>query len=194
MEEKNQSVQPASLSADHSELPSYLWDKPVFVENLVRRKTDKQIFLQKILMVLLAMLVFYLLLYVPVLDQYWIVSLLVCGLAASILWNYQNMEYEFSLTGPELDVVVIYGRRKRKDLVSLHCSEIQQLSPMRKAYRDTWGAKNNQIYFAASHLNSKTRWFALFTNKQGKRSILIFEPTEEMLTQMRRYVGSNYME
>ncbi len=177
-----------------TEMPSYFQEKPVFIENLVRRKTDKEVVLRKLLVILVAMLVFYASLYIPQIDRYWIVPLLVCAFGAGVLWNYQNMEYEFSLTGPELDVVIIYGRRKRKEYLSLNCREVQQLSPMRKAYKQIWSSKKNKIYFAASHINSKDRWFALFNDKQGRKSILIFEPTEEMLEVLRRYTGRNFME
>lgn len=171
------------------------YSQVAFVENLVRRKTDYEIILRKLVVVFLALLGAFLCMYVPLLAQYWYVPLLVFAILGGIAWNYQNMEYEFSLTGGDLDVVVIHAKQKRKKLLSLNCRDIQQLSPMRKAYKEIWGSRNNKIYYAASHPNSKLRWFALFYDTQGKKSILIFEPTEEMLAVMKRYVSpQNYKE
>ena len=194
MEQEKDVCQEPAVPADAPVRRSWMPENPAFIEHLVRRRMDKEVILRKALAILIPLLVFYLTLYIPQIEKAWFIPLLLCGFAAGVLWNYQNMEYEYTLTDEELDVVTIFGRRKRKEYLTINCREVHQLSPMKKKYQHVWGNKQNKVYFAASHINSKDRWFALFNDKQGKRSILIFEPSEEMLTQMRRYAGSNFKE
>lgn len=174
--------------------PSYFRDDSLFCEQLVTRRLDKEIIIRKILCLLLTSLAFVLSLYIPGIDKYWYIPLLGFAFLGATLWTYQNMEYEYQLTNCDLDITAIYARRKRKELLSVDCRDFHQLSPMKSKYKSIWSSKQNVIYFAASHINSKERWFAIFNNKDGRRSILIFEPNEEMMEIFRRFIPDKIKE
>ena len=165
-------------------------EKSAFVEHIVKRGNDAEIVLRKMLVVCLTLLIPSIFLFFPFLEQFAFLALLVCAAIGTYFFMLQNVEYEFAVTSGQLDVDMICGKRKRKHMVTVDGKDIELMAPMKRAYMGDFNSSSIQKrYFAASSPKSRTRWFALFNNEKGQKSVLIFEPTPEMQTALRFAVG-----
>lgn len=165
-------------------------EKSAFVEHIVKRGNDAEMVLRKMLVVCLTLLIPCICLFFPFLEQFALLALLVCAAVGTYFFMLQSVEYEFAVTGGQLDVDLIRGKRKRKHMLTVDGHDMELMAPMKRAYMGEFNSSSIQKrYFAASSPKSKTRWFALFHNDKGQKSILIFEPTPEMLSALKFAVG-----
>ena len=99
----------------------------------------------------------------------------------------QYVEYEYILTNGELDVDRITARRNRRRLLTVDCRRFEMLAAASQASQT-----DNQSIFrrvdASSWPKSDKCWFAVFNDKEGRRTLLIFEPDERMLEACKPFV------
>lgn len=159
----------------------------IFVEQLVRRQPSVSTRLLKTLIwVAVAIMVLPLCLS-PATFVVMPVVLVGSILLARLLLRQLNLEFEYALTNHELDVAVIVGQKRRRELVSLRASEIECMAPVAEQYRSQ--CENPAIvttYNATSNDLAPGRWFILF-RQNGKLLRLLFEPNEKMIEGIARH-------
>lgn len=102
------------------------------------------------------------------------------------LVTMMNIEYEYALTGSELDVDCITAKRKRKRLVSVDCKKFEILAPVNEGdYLEDYKTYNVLNY--AGNKMSQNCYFAAY-EQNGVQTCLMFEPTEAMLRGIKKYI------
>jgi len=162
-----------------------------FIEKLVRREQTPAIIARKAL-VGAAGVVVLLVLQLLIPDLVILAPFIAVGLffLCRFLLRRLNVEYEYCMIGPELDVDILYGQRKRKSMLKLKATDIRQLMP----WREFAANKPSNIaatYNACSSDRSPNRWAAQFQNSSGV-CVLVFEPDERYLEAVRRFNPSAF--
>jgi hypothetical protein len=106
-----------------------------------------------------------------------------------ILIRNRNVEYEYIFTNGDLDVDVIRGRKARKRLVSVASKNLQLMARTDDPdYRRSF--ENQSVLRRVSAVyDPKKGWqySVLFTDREGKTTVLAFQPPERLLEEMRKY-------
>ena len=98
------------------------------------------------------------------------------------LFVRQHVEYEYILTNGELDVDRITGRRWRKRLSTVDCRKFDILAPVAPEFAAEMNAGGIERRLdATASPHAEDRWFALFHDKEGRRTLLLFQPDQRML-------------
>lgn len=161
----------------------------VFVEYMVKRKKNITDFL-KVIGVLIGGFVLMLVLgsvfgALPALGS---ISLFI--LAGIVYLMYYlvtsiNLEYEYILTGTELDVDKIINVRKRKKMTTVNIRGIECFSKLKNAeynsYKNDSGI--NKIY-ACIDKNDLETYFVVFFEKE-KKTMLLFNPNEKIADRIK---------
>lgn len=106
-------------------------------------------------------------------------------------WKYVNIDYEYSMTSGHLTFSKIYGSRKRKVMFETEIKSISLIAP----YNDKYFAEAERYapvieYNSLSSSKASNQYFALFENKDEKKSIFIFEAEEKSLKIFKFYNSS----
>ncbi|MDR3207891.1 MAG: DUF6106 family protein [Oscillospiraceae bacterium] len=105
------------------------------------------------------------------------------------LFIRQTMEFEYIVTNGEVDVDRIVARRYRKRLLSVNCRDFETLAPAVQRFHHEMDSQSIvRRIEAASSPQSDKRWFAVFNDKKGLRTILFFEPNQRMLDAFRQLI------
>lgn len=123
-----------------------------------------------------------------------IVITLISGAAAYgcfVLRNNQRIEYDYTFTNGILDIAKIINNRKRKKLLSADTREFEVLAPISddgfQRMLNHKGIEQKLNYF----LNRGAGlYYAVFTHN-GKKTLLVFEPSEKMVEMMKIYNPRN---
>lgn len=101
-----------------------------------------------------------------------------------------NVEHEYIMTNGELDIDKITNQAKRKRLLTVNCRSVEVLArvqnPDHQAEQKSASIKTHLD--VSSGIPGDKQWFAIFQHKDLGRTLLIFEPTEKMLKEFRRYI------
>ena len=118
-----------------------------------------------------------------------VVALVLGGGVAFLLFRYKDnfrIEYEYSFTNGEMDFAMVLGNARRKQLLSLRIREMEAGGwadgPTFEKY-DSMKDVKRLDYF----LNSKSRLYYLYFVRDGKRTLLLMEPSQEMVNMMAQY-------
>ncbi len=97
----------------------------------------------------------------------------------------QNVEFEYMVTNGELDVDKILARRIRRHLLTVDCRSFITLAPCApgRPYEPTPVGRRVD---ASSAPDSPQRWLVVFPGGDGVRTLLVFEPNEQMLDAFRQ--------
>lgn len=113
--------------------------------------------------------------------------------AVYIFVSRRNIEYEFTLTNGELEVDVIYSKKRRVHMLTARVKDFSVCAPMYdKKYENDFKNINEikKIYSAHSFANKDDVYFAdFYLNAQKVR--LIFEPSLNMIKKMKMYNERN---
>jgi hypothetical protein len=168
----------------------------VFVEHMVARRQTPKILMQKCMLMAAALFVMLLpvildiLFAIPagMLLPFFVIG---AGWGMVILFRRLNLEFEYIVTNGEMDVDKILGRRSRKRILSVDCRNFDILAPYKPDFRTEYESQSIVSRVdASSHPEAPGRWFAVFHAKDGKRTLLIFEPNEKMMDAFRKYIRS----
>lgn len=102
--------------------------------------------------------------------------------------RFFKIEYDYRISGGELNIAEIYNKRGRRDLVTVTLSQAEAIAPFRgQKEEDEAFASCDRTVEAASSMNAEALYFGIFRDAEDpKRKILIFfEPTEKMISVMR---------
>ncbi len=114
--------------------------------------------------------------------------LLYGGIAVGLYYykDYLLTEYEYTFTNGEIDFDMVLGNRRRKKLMSLRMREAEAGgrigSGQFERFSSMRDAKKLNYY-----LNESDDLYFLYFIRDGKKNILIFEPTDTMVDMMVQY-------
>lgn len=97
-------------------------------------------------------------------------------------------EYEYNFTNGELSFAAVYNNVKRKSLGNLNVKTVEAFGPVNS------GAFNRYINMQGV---KQTRWFLnrdgnlhfFFFQKNGNKRVIIFEPSPDMVADIKLYLG-----
>lgn len=100
-----------------------------------------------------------------------------------------SIEFEYIFTNGELDVDKISGKRKRKRYVTISVSKFDVCEKAEgERFQNYQKDPNIKVKFDASKgAGTENRYYAVFTNKEGNRMLMLFSPASGLLEDMKRY-------
>ncbi len=111
------------------------------------------------------------------------------GIAFLIWWKKDTlrMEYEYTFTNGELDFAAVFGNKKRKNLGSMRVKNVEACGMV---------ASGSFQRFATMQGLKKMNWFLnrdadllfFFYQKDGKKSMIVCEPSDEMVGMIKQYL------
>ncbi len=96
-----------------------------------------------------------------------------------------SLEYEYIFVNGVLDIDVIKGRARRKNLVSIPCRKIEYMGRMPKGYTST-NRVVNTIYD-----EKRPGKYVLTFSDRGVKTDVLFQPPEKLLQNMKKYNPKN---
>ena len=102
-----------------------------------------------------------------------------------ILGRNFSIEYEYVFTNGQLDIDIIMGRYKRKQLASIACKNIEYMDSY-----TTKSATNRQVIDAIYDESRRGKYYVDYTQDK-KEYRLLFQPPEKILTNMKKYNPRN---
>lgn len=96
-------------------------------------------------------------------------------------------EYEYTFTNGSLDFAMVFNNRKRKSLGSLNVAKVDAFGRVQSGSfrRHTAGKDVKHLRW---FLNRESELYYLAFSKEGKKSVIVFEPTEEMVGYIKHYL------
>jgi len=166
----------------------------IFIEYMVKRKMPVTVRILNIVCWFFGIIIALVILFLrqPILGG---LNALLSAAVIYVLWRFTssgNLEFEYALTNGEFEVDKIIAQKRRKNIISIRCSEIEIMAPVNSSEYET--RKNNKIYEklidVSSGLSSENLYFADFFYK-GQRVRMLFEPNEKMKLNMKNFNPRN---
>jgi hypothetical protein len=158
-----------------------------FIEKIVRQRKNTQDYLKvaglAVAAVVLILAIFYFSNYLGI-----FMPVLIVGVGYGLWYLLQNFnrEFEYSVTNGDLDIDVIFSRRKRKRFFSGSARQFEIMGPISgDEYREALKGKY-KLLDCSAFPDAKDNWFIL-TEFGGERVMVLFAPDERMLKQLKRY-------
>ncbi len=161
----------------------------MYIEHIVSRKSDAMTALKKAGLGLAAAVLTFAVFVVQSISFLTPAVFVLSIWAANKFIRLQNIEYEYIVTNGELDVDKIMGRSKRKRLVTADARNFEVFAPMEPEYEKQYTSQSiKKTYDAAASKNSQNRYFAIFNDKTGLRSLLVLEYDARIIDALKPYV------
>ncbi|MGE5614960.1 MAG: DUF6106 family protein [Bacillota bacterium] len=160
-----------------------------FLEKLVKRKKTLDDILIIAAVIPATILLVFLSLSIPILNQLNLGILLAAGFAylGYRIVMSRNIEYEYIVTNGDLDIDKIIAKRKRKRIFSAHCKEFDIVSKVKSnSFSRSVQSIKNRID-ASGSMDSPDAYF-ITLNYKGEKTLVIFEPDERMLKNFKIYI------
>ena len=118
-----------------------------------------------------------------------LIPLLVAGIGyiAYILIRNRNIEYEYIVTNGDLDIDMIIAQRKRKRIFSGACKDFEMVAKLTSGKYDYNCQNNKDRIVAVSSMDSSDVYF-ISINKDGKKTLVFFEPHAKMVESFKKYI------
>lgn len=113
---------------------------------------------------------------------------LITSALIALTWKYVSVEYEYSLTGGEMTLAIIYGGRSRRELARLNIKSLTAVAPLEEEYIAR--AKHyapEETFDLTADLQNPDVYYALFETEKKRRGILYFEATDRALGILQYY-------
>lgn len=96
-------------------------------------------------------------------------------------------EYEYTFTNGSLDFAMVFNNKKRKSLGSLNVAKVDAFGKVQSGSfrRHTSGKDVKHLRW---FLNRDSELYYLAFSKEGKKSVIVFEPSEEMVGYIKQYL------
>ena len=104
-----------------------------------------------------------------------------------IIHDRFRTEYEYTFTNGSLDFAMVFNNKKRKSLGSLNIAKVDAFGRVQSGSfrRHTQG---NNIKHLRWFLNRDSELYYLAFSKEGQKSVIVFEPSEEMVGYIKHYL------
>lgn len=157
----------------------------IFYEYLVEKKStsDKiKRWALTLLCILVCIVSFYLCTFVFI-GYIWLVPIIwgISIYGTVLLRRNFSIEYEYIFTNGQLDVDVIKGRARRKNLVSVLCKNIEYMAPYSGE-----NMSGREVIDAIYDESRRGKYYADFS-QGGVAYRLLFQPPEKILSNMKKY-------
>ena len=107
-----------------------------------------------------------------------------------IIFRNTDIEYEYQFFSGNLDIDVIYGKKKRKRARRFDLKKIEVLAPLKSEKLRYYDGKNlKALDYSSGYPNDKKYAFVI-PGDEGVIYKVIFEPSEEMVNSIKMYVPS----
>lgn len=166
-----------------------------FNEQVVKRANKPKNMIIKILSVLILIMIpiiFSVLTVITAIAYMFYVGLFLFIGGIYIVWyiiTSQRVEFEYSVSGDELDISKVISLRKRKRVCKVSIREIEQLE---KGAKSVDGAKFSKSFIAVRDIDADDEnYYAVFNSAAYGKCLLIFSPNEQILEGMKRYLNKD---
>ena len=116
-------------------------------------------------------------------------TVLFIGIAVYLFFTHDKLrtEYEYTFTNGSLDFAMVFNNKKRKSLGSLNVAKVDAFGKVQSGSfrRHTSG---NDVKHLRWFLNRESELYYIAFSKEGKKSVIIFEPSEEMVGYIKHYL------
>lgn len=131
---------------------------------------------------------------VMAMDFQWqnIASLVIGAGVAYMMFRYKDnfrTEYEYTFTNGEMDFAMVLGNTRRKQLSSIRMREVEAGGWVENDAYDKYDQMKD-VKHVDYFINSKSRLYYLFYIRDGKKTLLTMEPSQEMVSMMVQYSKS----
>lgn len=158
--------------------------KDVFVEQIIRRKRAGKETVFKIAAVILSLILMGLaFIYIRILFPF--LFALICVLAY-FMFKFSVKEYEYSFISGDVDIDKILGKRKRTNVLSCSCREIQRMEYCGSRRIE---GEFTRILDASISAKDTSRWYFICEVDDGSRTLVYFNPNGRMLDAFKQYLG-----
>ncbi len=161
----------------------------IFCEYLVKKKSLEDT-LKKFGLILACIFVCYLIFYISFFVFPGLITFMPILIAAAIFGTVLgvrnfSIEYEYIFTNGVLDIDIIKGRAKRKNLISVPCRKIEYMGRITNSYTSS-NTTINAIYDA-----SRSGKYVITFSDDGILKDVLFQPPEKLLLNMKKYNPKN---
>ncbi len=161
----------------------------VFCEYLVKKKSAEDN-LKKVGIVFACIVICFAILFVSLFIFHQLITfmpILIAGAIFGANWCIRNfsIEYEYIFINGTLDIDVIKGRAKRKQLISIPCRKIEYMGRISDSY-SSHNKKIDAIYDA-----SRSGKYVITFSDDGVLTDVLFQPPEKLLTNMKKFNPRN---
>lgn len=99
-----------------------------------------------------------------------------------------SLEYEYILTGAELDIDKIVGKRRRKRLLSLTTTTVGEIGLYRNKKKTAQSASKVTVIPACAGVSDPETYYLAFHDQKHGQGILLFTPGEKLLKELKRTI------
>ncbi len=108
------------------------------------------------------------------------------GIRAAALYKW---EYEYVITAGDMDIDKITAQRSRKRMVSFRAADCEMIAPYgRGNYKAPYMDLPVEDYSAS--ISHPDNYFAVY-ERAGKKTMIVFQPSAEMVSQLKAYNPKN---
>lgn len=116
-------------------------------------------------------------------------TVLLIGMAVYLFFYRDKLrtEYEYTFTNGTLDFAMVFNNRKRKSLGSLNVAKVDAFGKVESGSFHRHSSTPN-IKHLRWFLNREADLYYFVFSKNGQKSLLVFEPSEEMVGYIKHYL------
>ncbi len=119
-----------------------------------------------------------------------LIVMLVMGGIAVYLYFYRDKlrtEYEYTFTNGSIDFAMVYNNKRRKNLGALNVAKVDAFGLVSSGsfHRHTSAPDVKHLRW---FLNRGAELYYFAFSKDGKKSVIVFEPSEEMVAHIKHYL------
>ena len=119
------------------------------------------------------------------------VIVLIAFLVYYFLIRKMNIEVEYSMVNKDFQADVIYNKEKRKFVIAIDIRRSEVIAPFGSDALKSY--KVDKIFDLTSGKNC-TNGYSIITSNNGKLCNIKIEPDEEMLSQIKSWAGSKFVD
>jgi len=153
----------------------------VFLEWIVKAKTTTLGIAARIggiLLVIIAVLSF------VILGIYSMIAVFFTGFLLYKIWQWTNIEYEYSFLTGELDIDMIMGQNSRKRVFSISINDTEIIAHEKSDRIAYFNNPDVTVIDYSTGIPSDDK-YVIAANLDGKKTKVIFEPNRKMIEAMR---------
>ena len=104
-----------------------------------------------------------------------------------IIHDRFRTEYEYTFTNGSLDFAMVFNNKKRKSLGSLNVAKVDAFGKVNSGSFRRHTSANN-VKHLRWFLNRDSELYYIAFSKESQKSVIIFEPSEEMVGYIKHYL------
>lgn len=116
---------------------------------------------------------------------------LVFSILTFFLYKRTQIEFEYEISGGDFTMSKVYGGRTRKELFSQKISAFHHFAPYTEEnFNAAKGNDELKKYVCLSSPDAIDQFFGIFTDENGKKSVVIFQAPKKVISIIRFYNSS----